>query len=67
MVTKDDIQLVLAYFYLRSPRNYCVHEIAWRPRLRARFLRVARRVLGNVPPKEIVLWLVTLGRREHHN
>ena len=64
MVTTDDIHLVLAYFHLRSRRRYCRHEIAWRPRLRARFLRVARLILGNVSAKEIVLRLATLGKRE---
>jgi hypothetical protein len=66
MVTLDDIRLILAYFYLRSRRRYCRHEIAWRPRVPARFLWLARRILGDVPANEILLRLVTLGRRKAH-
>jgi len=60
MVSNEDIHLVLAYFHLQSRRPYCPHEIASRPTLRARFLKTARQILGDVPTTEIVLRLVSL-------
>ena len=60
MITKDDIRLVLSYFHLRSPRTYCVHEIAYRPTIRARFLKVAKQILGDPPAKEIIGRLLSL-------
>jgi hypothetical protein len=60
MVTTDDVELVLAYFLLSSPREYCPHEIAYRPTLRARFLKLAKRILGDVAPKEIIVRLLTM-------
>ena len=64
MITNDDVKLVFAYFLLHSGREYCVHEIAWRPTVRARFLRLAKQILGgDVPGKEIIVRLVALRKR----
>jgi hypothetical protein len=60
MITNDDIQLVLAYFNLSARRDYCPHEIVYRPTIRARFTALARRMLGDVSDKEIVLRLASL-------
>jgi hypothetical protein len=60
MVSKDDIHCVLAYYHLQAKRKYCPHEIAYRPSLRAGFLRLARQILGEVSAKEIILRLITL-------
>ncbi len=62
MTTNDDIRLLLAYFNLRSPRQYCPLEIAYRRHLRIRFLKVARTILGDVLAKEIILRLLSLER-----
>ena len=64
MVTKDDVRLMFAYFHLKSRRKYCPHEIAYRPALRARFLRLAREMLGATADadKEIIQRLLTLRR-----
>jgi hypothetical protein len=59
-ITTEDIQLVLAYFHLTSSREYCPHEIAYRPAIRARFLKLAKEILGDVPTKEIILRLVSI-------
>jgi len=60
MVTKDDIRLLIAYFDLRSHHKYCLHEIAYRPIIRARFLQMAHQILGDVPAKEIIGRLLSL-------
>jgi hypothetical protein len=60
MLTKADIRLVLAYFDLKSPHNYCPHEIVYSPTIRSKFLQVAKQILGNVPAKEIIDGLLAL-------
>ena len=53
MVSNEDIHLVLAYFHLQSRQRYRPHEMASRPTLRARFLKTARQILGEVPPPKL--------------
>ncbi len=61
MISKDDVQMVLAYFNLKSAREYCLHEVAFRQVVRTRFLQLARQLLGDVPTADIIKRLRSMG------
>jgi hypothetical protein len=67
MLTKDDLRLVLAYFNLRSPVRYYPDEIASRRTIRLQFLQLARQIVGDVPAKEIIRLLASLGNAARGN
>ncbi len=65
MATNDDLRLVLAHFHLRAARKFSLHEIAHRPAIRVRFLKVAREILGKEQATEIIERMVALVRVRH--
>ncbi len=60
ILSKNDLHLVLAYFQLRTPRDYSPQEILISGKLRTRFLSTARTILGPLPEKAILLRLAEL-------